>query len=180
MSIHDLTSVRFHGLELEAAPGRVFTPRAATEALVDAALARRPVRVADIGTGTGAVAVTLAARDPRVEVWATDASPLAVELAERNARRHGVADRVRVLHADLLDGVPDELDLVVANLPYLPPEAADRYRHEPRAAVVSGERGLALYRRLLAAAPAYLARHDAVVLQFHGEVLTAERDELAA
>src|SRR5215216_5504271 len=68
-------TTRFHGLELQTAPGRVFTPRSTTEALVDAALARiddRPVRVADVGTGSGAIAVAIAVAAPNAEVWATD------------------------------------------------------------------------------------------------------------
>src|ERR671923_408241 len=96
----------FHGLDLLTAPGRVFTPRPATEALVDAALARiddRPATVADVGTGTGAIAVTIAVAAPEVEVWATDTSAAAVELARANARRHGVDSRVHVLHGNPLE-----------------------------------------------------------------------------
>jgi release factor glutamine methyltransferase len=172
------TAVRFHGLELETAPGRVFTPRPASEALVEAALARRPARAADVGTGTGAVAVALAVRSPETEVWATDTSAAAIALARRNACAHGVAGRVHVLRGDLLSDVPRGVDLVVANLPYLPPEAASRYPDEPRAAIVSDDGGLAHYRRLLSAAGDHLAPTGAVVLQFHGEVLEAERGEL--
>lgn len=182
MSAQRPPSARFHGLSFETAPGRVFTPRPATEPLVDAALARLgsgPARIADVGTGTGAIAVALAVRLPEVEVWATDTCADAVELAERNARRHGVAERVHVTEADLLDGVPAGLDLVVANLPYLPPEAATRYPGEPRDAVVSAEGGLAHYLRLLAAAGHILAPDGGVLLQFHGDVLEGERSELA-
>src|ERR671936_789035 len=101
----------FHGLDILTAPGRVFTPRATTEALVDAALARiddRPATVADIGTGTGAIAVAIAVAKP------------AVEVARANARRNGVDSRVHVLHGNLLEPVPDAVDVVVANLPSLP------------------------------------------------------------
>src|SRR3989441_9027446 len=113
----------FHGLEFLTAPGRVFTPRATTEALVDAALAHidgQPVRIADVGTGTGVIGVTIAVESPNAEVWATDTSGAAVELARANAERHGVADRVHVIQGDLLEPVPESVDLVVANLPYLP------------------------------------------------------------
>ncbi len=182
MSALNETPIRFHGLLLETAPGRVFTPRTSTEALVDAALerlGRAPARIADVGTGTGAVAIAIAVRLPEVEIWATDACAAAVELAQENAREHGVADRVHVLDGDLLEGVPRGLDLVVANLPYLPPDAASRYPGEPPEAVVSEGDGLSHYRRLLATAGDRLAPAGGVLIQFHGEVLEAERSELS-
>src|SRR2546422_3141594 len=120
----------FHGLEFLTAPGRVFTPRATTEALVDAALAHidgQPVRIADVGTGSGVIGVTLAVQSPNAEVWATDTSDAAVELARANAEKHGVAARVHVVRGDVLEPVPEPVDLVVANLPYLPAG-----RHRPR------------------------------------------------
>jgi hypothetical protein len=108
---HDpiLTETTFHGLEFLTSPGRVFTPRATTEALVDAALQRidgRRVRVADVGTGAGVIAVSIAAAAPQTEVFATDINPAAVALARENAERNGVADRVHVFEGDLLDPVP--------------------------------------------------------------------------
>ena len=84
----------FHGLEFLTAPGRVFTPRATTEALVDAALAHideRPLRIADVGTGSGVIGVSIAVAAPQVEVFATDINADAVALARENAERHGVA-----------------------------------------------------------------------------------------
>src|SRR5437870_1422927 len=107
----------FHGIPLETAPGRVFNPRPTTEPLVDAALARldgMPMRVADVGTGSGAVAIAIAKLAPNAEVWATDIHPDAVALARRNVARHGLEDRVHVLEGDLLDPVPAPVDLVVA------------------------------------------------------------------
>src|SRR5213593_4309228 len=95
----------FHGLDLLTAPGLVFTPRPSTEALVDAALTRIDelgASVADVGTGSGAVAVALAVARPDLQVWATDTSEAAVELARANAERHGVGSRVHVLRGDLL------------------------------------------------------------------------------
>ena len=129
----------FYDLPLLAAPGKVFTPRPSTERLVDEALERIdgvPMRVADVGTGSGAVAIALAVNRPHVEVWATDTSPAAVELARENARLHGVEDRVHVLQGDLLEPIPHPVDLIVANLPYLPDEMHDpRYDGEPPDAV---------------------------------------------
>lgn len=168
----------FHGLTFITDPGRVFTPRATTEKLVDAALARLgtgPARVADVGTGSGAVAITLALRAPTVEVWASDTCASALALAFRNAE--GLGAQVHLVHGDLLEGLPRNLDLIVANLPYLPPAAAG-YEDEPPAAVFSTGDGLDHYRRLLAGAPDHLAATGGVVLQLEGEVLEAERSEL--
>ena len=101
----------------------MFTPRATTEALVDAALAHidsQHLRVADVGTGSGVIGVSIAVAAPQVEVFATDINADAVSLARENAERHGVGDRVHVFEGDLLTPVPSDVDLVVANLPYLP------------------------------------------------------------
>ena len=173
-----MATTDFHGLAFVTDPGRVFTPRATTEKLVDAALARigdGPARAADIGTGSGAVAVTLALRAPKVEVWASDTCAKALALASLNAERLGA--RVHLVQGDLLDGLPRDLDLIVANLPYLEPGTAG-YDDEPEAAVFSGGDGLDHYRRLLSGAADHLAEGGGVVIQFHGEVLEAERSEL--
>jgi release factor glutamine methyltransferase len=169
----------FHNLELETAPGRVFTPRPATEALVNAALERIdgvPMRIADVGTGTGAIAVALAVRKPNVEVWATDTSEEAVALARENAERLGVADRVHVLRGNLLDPLPEAVDLVVANLPYLPQSRRDsRYDDEPDDAVYAPGDGLDPYRRLLdACREGKLHTGGTVVLQYQGAPYSAD------
>jgi release factor glutamine methyltransferase len=171
-------TTRFHGLTFVSDPGRVFTPRPATERLVDAALARlgsAPARVADVGTGSGVIAVTLALRAPRIEVWASDSCSRALELASMNARRLGA--QVHLVKGDLLDALPRDLDLIVANLPYLTPDT-DGYAEEPEAAVFSTGDGLDHYRRLLAGAGDHLTPDGDVIIQLHGEVLEAERSEL--
>src|ERR671925_499632 len=151
----------FHGLDLLTAPGRVFTPRPATEALVDAALARiddRPATVADVGTGTGAIAVTIAVAAPEVEVWATDTSAAAVELARANARR----------------------DVVVANLPYLPEsERRPEYDAEPDEAIYAPGDGLGPLRTLVAlCADGKLAMPGWVLVEYHRDVLEADCQHL--
>ena len=171
-------TTRFHGLTFITDPGRVFTPRPTTEALVDAALDRlgdRPARVADVGTGSGAVAITLALRAPQIEVWASDTCSRALELASLNAERLGA--QVHVVKGDLLEGLPLGLDLIVANLPYLAP-GSPGYDEEPAAAVFSTGDGLDHYRRLFAGAADHLAEDGGVLIQFDGEVLEAERSEL--
>ena len=168
----------FHGLTFDTDPGRVFTPRPSTEKLVDAALARlgsSPSRIADIGTGSGAIAVTLALRAPLVEVWASDTCGRALELAAANAERLGA--QVHLVAGDLLDGLPRDLDLIVANLPYLPPETPG-YDDEPPAAVFSSGDGLDHYRRLLAGAADHLAPTGGLIIQLDGDVLEADRNEL--
>jgi len=171
-------TTRFHGLTFTSDPGRVFTPRPSTEALVDAALERigdRPARVADIGTGSGAIAITLALRAPLVEVWASDTCGRALGLATQNAERLGA--QVHVVQGDLLEGLPRDLDLIVANLPYLEPGTAG-YEEEPAGAVFSSGDGLDHYRRLLAGAADHLVDHGGVLIQFDGDVFEAERNEL--
>ncbi len=169
---------RFHGLTFVTDPGRVFTPRVSTEQLVDAALERiggGPARIADIGTGAGTIAITLAVRAPLIEVWASDTCARALEVAQANAERLGA--RVHLIKGDLLDGLPRDLDLIVANLPYLPP-GVPGYDNEPSAAVFSSGDGLDHYRRLIAGAGDHLSADGGMLIQFDGQVLEAERSEL--
>jgi release factor glutamine methyltransferase len=171
----------FIGIRLLTAPGRVMTPRQATEHLVERALAHlgsAPAKVADVGSGSGAIAVAIALRAPNVEVWATDRSEAAVELTRANVARYGLGQRVRVVQGDLLESVPGMLDLVVANLPYLPDslrlvsEYADLLG-EPASAVFAPGDGLGPYRRLLEASEHRLTDRGALLVQFRGRILEA-------
>jgi len=121
------------------------------------------------------IAVTLALRAPQVEVWATDKCASALRVATANAKRLGA--QVHLVQGDLLDAIPRDLDLIVANLPYLAP-GTPGYEDEPEAAVFSTGDGLDHYRRLLAGAADHLRDGGGVLLQFDGEVLEAERSEL--
>jgi release factor glutamine methyltransferase len=177
----------FYDLPFTLAPGRVFTPRPATERLVRTALdllaPDEHARVADVGTGTGAIALALAAARPNVEVWATDTNPAAVELARANAKRNGVGDRVHVVQGDLLDPVPMPVDVVVANLPYLPDWLHDpRYDEEPPDAIYAPGDGLGPYRRLLDACREgrLVTPGGRVVIQFHRAPLAADCWQLEA
>jgi release factor glutamine methyltransferase len=158
-----LTGVQeFFGLEFEVTPD-VLIPRPETELLTETALdwlaeraadARPPrsVRAVDLGTGSGCIAVTLAVADQNARVTATDISYRALAVAARNARRHGVADRVRLVQADLLAPIRGPLDLLCANLPYaLSPslEGNPSVRFEPRAALDGGPDGLRLVARAI-------------------------------
>lgn len=175
-----MSKTPFYGLMLEFEPGVVFRPRPSSEQLVSRALrflGRHPARVADVGTGSGAIAVALAVNAPAVTVYASDTNPAAVEMARANAVAHGVSHRVAVAPGQLLEGLPGELDLVIANLPYL--SSAEEYPDEPADAVASGGDGLDLIRALLATAPAHLVSDGRVLLQYRGHVHEGERAELA-
>jgi release factor glutamine methyltransferase len=178
----------FHNVSLLLAPGRVMSPRRSTEQLVDRALelvGRDGVRVADVGTGSGAIAVTLALLAPHAEVWATDSSASAVSLARANAGQQGVGERVHVLAGDLLEPIPGDLDLVLANLPYLPASLRSDERYadlagEPTAAVFAAGDGLDLCRGLLESAADRLSPGGRVLLQYRAQVFEAEATELDA
>ena len=156
---HLMGEVEFFGLTLTAGPGALI-PRPDTETLVEAALARfsrsrsTPLRIADVGCGSGAIALALASHLPAARVFAIDNAPAALELAAANIRRCNLSARVRLVDGDLLANFdPGMLDGAVANLPYIPdteietlePEVRD---HEPRAALAGGPDGLDPLRRL--------------------------------
>jgi release factor glutamine methyltransferase len=166
----------FYGLTFEVGPG-CLVPRPETETLVEAALAairehpqaRRVVRVADVGTGSGAVGLSIATHALPAQIFATDASTEALAWAGRNRARLGLLERVVLLAGDLLEPLAEPLDVVVANLPYIPADEVERLpeairSHEPRIAVDGGEDGLDLYRRLAAQLPAHLAAGAVAVL----------------
>lgn len=181
-----MDTVTFSGLSLAMDRGRVMTPRTASEQLVAAAVERigsRPACVVDVGTGSGAIAVAIATAAPNARVVATDTSRCAVALARANVYRHGLGDRVTVCHGDLLDPVDGPIDVVVANLPYVPASDADRYPDlaaEPAGAVFAPGDGLDPYRRLLAACSERLDDDASVIIQLHRRVLAAAFAELAA
>jgi release factor glutamine methyltransferase len=166
----------FYGLDLWLTPD-VLIPRPETEQLVEEAIKlaryepqRSRLRIADIGTGSGAIAVALAKALPQAEVYATDVSRAALGVAKENARRHAVERRISFRTGHLLTPLHDYVDLIVANLPYvttdewsrLAPELRD---HEPRLALDGGPDGLDLIRALLLQAPRYLRRGGQVVLE---------------
>ena len=136
----------FYGLDFYVSPD-VLIPRPESELLVEKALdltQNRPVStIAEIGTGCGAVAISLALKLPRAKIYATDISALALKVALFNCQRHGVVDRIYLLHGDMLDPLPEPVDLVVANLPYVDklemPESAN---FEPLLALDGGSDGL--------------------------------------
>jgi release factor glutamine methyltransferase len=156
----------FFGLLFEVTPD-VLIPRPETEHLVEALLerigpqadARTPnpripeTRILDVGTGSGAIAVALAHALPQSQVTAVDLSLAALEVARRNAERHGVSGRVRFLHSDLLQALDSaDFDVVVSNPPYVADaEVLERQvsDYEPHSALYAGPTGLEVYERLI-------------------------------
>jgi release factor glutamine methyltransferase len=151
----------FYGIDFYV-ESHTLIPRPETELLVEAAveLAGRisgqgeQITIADIGTGCGAIAVSLALALPQAKIYATDISPLALKVAEVNCRRHGVTGRVELLQGNLIEPLPRIVDLIVANLPYvkdcefvdLSPEIRE---YEPAIALAGGKDGLGKIREML-------------------------------
>jgi len=146
----------FFGLSFEVSPA-VLIPRPETEHLVEAVLERfgreSSPRIVDVGTGSGAIAVALAHAIPRSRVTAVDFSSAALEVAQRNAERHGVLERVTLLQSDLLAALESaDFEVVVSNPPYiaegevLEPQV---FNYEPRSALYAGPTGLEVYERLI-------------------------------
>lgn len=177
----------FYGLDLLLSPDTLI-PRPETEILVDAVLgwaatlapqptAERPLQIADVGTGTGAIALALAAHLPHATVHALDRSPAVRAIVESNCRRLGLDGRVHFAESDLLGALRPELragfrfDAIVSNPPYIPesdaptlqPEVRD---FEPHTALFAGPDGLAVYRRLIPEAAAALRSGGLLALEF--------------
>lgn len=176
----------FMGLDF-AVDDRVLVPRPETEHLVEAALAylneaalgrtasaaEDAMLAADLGTGSGAIAVALAVGVPGLRVWAIDISADAIAVATANAARHGVADRIVFAVGDLFAPLPEKLigrlTLVASNPPYIAsrelPELQAEVRREPRLALDGGPDGLAFYRRIVAEAPRWLRAGGLLALE---------------
>lgn len=164
----------FWGLTFEVGPD-VLIPRQETEFIVEEALAlagkdSHPL-IVDVGTGSGCIAISLALEIPGARVIATDLSKHALEVARRNAVRHGVADRITLVETSFLDGIEDNVDIIVSNPPYVPsvsrpgltPEVRE---YEPSVALFGGTDGLDGLRSVLEGAAAKLAPGGCLVMEF--------------
>ena len=169
----------FMALDFEVTPA-VLVPNPDTEALVQLAVARareagRPLRVADVGTGSGCIAIATAHYAPDVEVWASDISTKALEVAARNVAKNSLEPRVHLACGDLMEPLPGSFDLVCANLPYL--AAGARLPAEvvaqPGVALYAGDEGAGLVIRLLETAPARLNPGGRVLLEVDPAILSS-------
>jgi release factor glutamine methyltransferase len=168
----------FMGLDFEVTPD-VLVPNPDTEVLVQRAVeiareTERPLLVADVGTGSGCIAIAVAHYAPRTEVWASDVSRQALEVAARNVARHQMVDRVHLQQGDLMDGLAGEFDLVCANLPYL---VADlrlpaEVTAQPAGALYTDEGGAALVSRLLTDVPARLRAGGRVLTEIDPSIVS--------
>ncbi len=167
----------FYGRTFLVGPG-CLVPRPETEETVEAALAAvrehphasRLVRVADVGTGSGAIGLSVAAHAPNTKVWCTDISTEALQWAGKNMRRFGLQDRVVLLTGDLLDPLAEPIDVLCANLPYVPTLdyeslPAQIREREPRIAVEGGTTGIEIIERLCDQLPSHLSAQAAVILE---------------
>ena len=165
----------FFGIDLEVTPD-VLIPRPETELLVEKAvgwLNNNPERrrIADIGTGSGAIAISLAINIPNADILATDISIKALQVARRNSEKHGISKNINFIECDLIPNYQKndrKLDLICANLPYIPTKSLRQlsvYRSEPAVALDGGEDGLELYRRLLGMIPEWLAPGALILME---------------
>jgi release factor glutamine methyltransferase len=162
----------FFGLDFDLTPATLI-PRPETELIVEQALdwlranqGRR--RIVDVGTGSGCIAIAMAVNLPGLRVIASDLSPASLQVARRNAQKHGVADQIDLVVADLLPPTCEPFDLVCANLPYIPTERLrllQVYKWEPGAALDGGLDGLEQMRRLLAMALGRVAPGGLLLLE---------------
>jgi release factor glutamine methyltransferase len=180
----------FWGLDFEVTPN-VLIPRPETEHLIEVILARTtesrrnaPLRIADVGTGSGCIAVALVKELPNAKLFATDVSPAALAVAARNAARHNFTDRITFVECNLLSGLPQHppFDIIVSNPPYVARRDAatlpiDVRDHEPELALFAGEDGMSIYPPLIAQATAHLAEGGLLVLEL-GDGLFEQVGEL--
>lgn len=141
----------FYGLDFYVDP-RVLIPRPESELLVEKTVALAQnyplASIAEVGTGSGAIAISLAFELPQAKIYATDISAPALEVARLNCRKHGVIGRVCLLHGNMLDPVPEAVDLIIANLPYVRKSELSGVRFEPQLALDGGGDGMEKIRQL--------------------------------
>jgi release factor glutamine methyltransferase len=170
----------FYGLTLRITPDTLI-PRPETELLIEAVLqhatllsAASPLRILDVGTGSGAIALALAANIPSARMTAVDISPAALAVARENAHRLNLADRIDFVHSDLLAAAELQthpFDIIVSNPPYVattdaPGMQRDVVNYEPHTALFAGADGLSIYRRLVPQAHAALIPNGLLAMEF--------------
>ena len=173
----------FYGINLLVS-AEVMIPRPETETMVEHALfmalmgmETRELVIADVGTGTGAIAINLAIHLPAARIYAIDTTDPVLDVASYNIRSHNVADRITLLQGDLLEPLPESVDLIVANLPYIPsqriPTLQPEIQWEPKQALDGGADGLELATRLLTQASDKLKEQGVILLELDPEQMPA-------
>ncbi len=183
----------FYSLSFRVTPD-VLIPRPETEFVVVELLDRiaetvsdgQPLRIADIGTGSGVLAICAAKHLPDCRVVAVDISPQALDVARQNAQQHGVADRIEFVEGDLFGSIPatEPFDFVVSNPPYVAESeldllAAETRTHEPRLALVAGPNGTEVLAKLIAQASGRLVSHGWLIVEISPMIETATRQLIA-
>ena len=172
----------FYGLDFVVTPD-VLVPRHETEFLVEAVLeyarnrGSHALTVADIGTGSGCIAVALASHLPNATVYAADVSREALRVADENVRRHGMEERVHLLHGDLFQALDGPVDVLASNPPYLSTDEATDLppdvQHEPSVALDGGADGMDVLRRLIVGAREYVKPGGLLALEIDPRRLEA-------
>lgn len=169
----------FWGMDFIVSPA-VLIPRPETEHVIETVLPltrkMARLRIVDVGTGSGCIAIVLASELPEAEIWATEISPLALEIARANAARHQLEKRIRFVEDDLLHGMDrNAFDLVVSNPPYVGESEEDQVqlevrKFEPRNAVFAGHAGLEVIERLVPQAFEALRPAGWLVMEISGTI----------
>jgi release factor glutamine methyltransferase len=170
----------FWGMDLIVSPA-VLIPRPETEHVVEVVLklplggAQSEVRIVDVGTGSGCIALALCKELPKAEIHATDISVPALEIARANAARHQLEKRIHFCHADLLKGLSSNFDIVVSNPPYVGESEEDTVqlevrKFEPRSAVFAGPTGTEVIERLIPQAHFILRPGGWLVMEISGTI----------
>ena len=183
----------FWGLDFEVTPA-VLIPRPETEHVIEVTLDRlgaerknAPLQIADIGTGSGCIAVALAHELPQAEIVATDISREALEVARRNAARHNVANRILFIESNLFDAQREQspkFDVIVSNPPYIPLSEAPQLQrevraHEPPIALFAGDDGHAIYAPLIREAPNHVTPGGLLILELGHDSLSGVQKLIA-
>jgi release factor glutamine methyltransferase len=187
----------FWGMDLIVTPA-VLIPRPETEHVVEAVLEvvtpeepraeagpskAGPLRIADVGTGSGAIALALARELPQAEIHATDVSSAALEIARANAARHQLSDRIHFLQTDLLAGLSPPFDVIVSNPPSVGESEEDQVqlevlKFEPRSAVFAGPVGTEVIQRIVPQSWEILRPGGWLVLEISGTIVESVRNLL--
>ena len=176
----------FYGINVMLTPA-VLIPRAETEGLVEHALfmalmgmESTELIIADVGTGSGAIAINLAIHLPAAKIFAVDVADEVLDVAAFNIRAHGVSERVTLGIGDLLEPVPEPIDLIVANLPYIPTDRIStlqpEVQQEPALALDGGPDGLDLIRRLLTQAESKLKDSGIILLEMDPDQISVVQE----